>query len=336
MMINDESELIPKYQPELNLKLFFQEFYYKYYKEIKGFFIFILFLLIIFLNLGKNYGPTNNICMCVICKNENRYIREFVEFYKKMKVDKIFLYDNNDIDGERLGDVIQDYMDNEYVKVTNYRGLVSPQLKSYIDCYFKNLKAYDWLIFYDVDEYIYLKDFSDIKSFLSDKRFKKCQRVRLNWVMYTDNNLLYYDNRTLEERFTEKEPNARNNTTGGQQEIKSIVRGHRGSINIHCIHVIDRSLKSCDGFGKRQYVDGITTPISDYEYYYLKHFYSKSTEEFVEKIMRSDAFYRKGEDKRLFKIRRYFAYNEITKEKLDFIEKKTKLNLSEFRNRIKK
>ena len=34
---------------------------------------------------------------------ENKYIREFVEFYEKHGVDKIFLYDNNDIDGEKAG-----------------------------------------------------------------------------------------------------------------------------------------------------------------------------------------------------------------------------------------
>ena len=37
--------------------------------------------------------------------------------------------------------------------------------------------------------------------------------------MYTDNNLLFYDNRTLQERFKEKEPNVRKMKTGGRQEI---------------------------------------------------------------------------------------------------------------------
>ena len=41
------------------------------------------------------------ICVCTLAKNENRYIKEFVEHYKKYGVDKIYLYDNNDIDGEK-------------------------------------------------------------------------------------------------------------------------------------------------------------------------------------------------------------------------------------------
>ena len=47
-----------------------------------------------------------NIALCAIAKNENLYIREWVEHYKNIGVSKIFLYDNNDIDGERFEEVI--------------------------------------------------------------------------------------------------------------------------------------------------------------------------------------------------------------------------------------
>ena len=137
-----------------------------------------------------------------------------------------------------------------------------------------------------MDEFIYLKDFKDIKSFVTDKRFDICERIQLNWVIYTDNNLFYYENRPVQERFTEKEFRARIMKSGGSQQIKSIVRGHNPNVNIHCIHVIDKILKSCDGFGRRQRVIDIRTLRSDYEFYYIKHYYSKSTEEFVDKILR--------------------------------------------------
>lgn len=35
-----------------------------------------------------------------IGKNENKYAREFAQHYKKHGVDKIFIYDNNDVEGE--------------------------------------------------------------------------------------------------------------------------------------------------------------------------------------------------------------------------------------------
>ena len=50
------------------------------------------------------------ICTCTPVKNENRYIKEYVDYYKKYGVDKIFIYDNNEVDGERLENVISEYI----------------------------------------------------------------------------------------------------------------------------------------------------------------------------------------------------------------------------------
>ena len=160
--------------------------------------------------------------------------------------------------------------------------------------------------------------------------------MQLNWIFYTDNNQLYYQNKPVKERFTEKEERARRFKIGRSQEIKSIIRGHNPNVSIHCIHVIDEKLRSCDGFGRRKRVNGLRTVISDYEFYYIKHYYSKSTEEFVDKILRKDACHNFTVGNQMQKVRRYFTYSEVTEEKLDFIENRTKLNLSSLRYRIGK
>ena len=72
----------------------------------------------------------------------------------------------------------------------------------------------------------------------------------------------------------------------------------------------------------------------DYKFYYIDHYQFKSTEEFAKKINKSDAFYLK--DIRMEKINVYFQYNEITIEKLKYLENFTRLNLSKFRDQIKK
>ena len=63
------------------------------------------------------YNHTGKIALCCMCKCENDYIREFVDYYQNIGVDNIFIYDNNDIDGEHFQDVINDYIENEYVKI---------------------------------------------------------------------------------------------------------------------------------------------------------------------------------------------------------------------------
>ena len=76
------------------------------------------------------------------------------------------------------------------------------------DCYKRNRNIFDWILFYDIDEYIHLKNYSNIQKMLNEKKFEKCKKILLNWVIHTDNNLFFYDNRTLHERFPELEPNA--------------------------------------------------------------------------------------------------------------------------------
>ena len=164
--------------------------------------IFLIFFCILSLILSgiffkKFKDKEIKVCLCTPGKSENKYIREFVEHYKHYRIDKIFLYDNNDLDGEFFEQEINDYITNKYVDVINYRGKRRALLLMMNDCYRKNFRNYDWLIFFEMDEYIYLKNFTSIKVYLNDTKFIKCQRIQLNWVFHTDNNLLYYENRPL-------------------------------------------------------------------------------------------------------------------------------------------
>ena len=43
------------------------------------------------------------------------------------------------------------------------------------ECYELNNESYDWLIFYELDEFIHLSNFENIKDFLNQKKFDKCQ-----------------------------------------------------------------------------------------------------------------------------------------------------------------
>jgi len=72
-----------------------------------------------------------------------------------------------------------------------------------------------------MDEFIYLKNFNNIKNYLNRRRFKGCESIQLNVLRHTDNDLLYYDNRTLFERFKKTKTTTNSN-------LKTIIKG-----NIH-------------------------------------------------------------------------------------------------------
>ena len=129
------------------------------------------------------------VCLCTLGKEENRYIREYVQHYEKYGVDKIFLYDNNDINGENFETVISDYIKNGFVEIYNWRGLKKVLFKIMNECYQNNYDKYDWLIFYELDEFIHLSNYSNIKLFLNEEKFNKCNLIYLNMLCHTDNNL---------------------------------------------------------------------------------------------------------------------------------------------------
>lgn len=314
-------------------------YYNKIYLIIKLILISLLFFLkmkniieeeIIKLIIIKN----TKVCICTPVKNENRYIKEYVEYYKKYGVDKIFIYDNNDIDGEKLENIIDEYIKKGIVDVIDFRGQEKPHLNIMNDCYQRNYQIYDWFIFYDLDEYIHLFNYTNIKLYLQRDVFKNCEKIHLNWVHHTDNNLTYYDERPLHIRFPEVEPNARNNVKGSYNCIKSILRGHIPNVVITCVHKLNKKLKGCDGFGNPQVIKKYGTNNSDFRFYYIDHYYSKSVEEFTEKLNKGGALQGKKLWLKYVRINNYFKRNNITIEKLNFIENHTKLNLTKYKIRL--
>ena len=294
--------------------------------------IYILCIIISFLSFNKkiknNYQLTK-VCICTIGKNENRYIREFVEYYKKIGVDKIFLYDNNDLDKENFKTVIKDYIDKEYVQIFNWRGIKAPHFKAINDCYLRYNKYYNWLIFYDVDEYIHLYNYGNIKDFLNDKKFNKRQKIYLNWVFHTDNNQIHYQNISLFKRFPEIERDAIINKNF-IQKVKSILRGNISDFVIskskETSHIITNSVKGCNGFGKEiNLLKENLMKNSDTKFYYIDHFYTKSLEEFVDKINRGSAVNGKSIMFKLYRIIRYFSINKLKYFKFNYIMKKSGL-----------
>ena len=159
----------------------------------------------------------------------------FVEHYKNYGIDKIFLYDNNDVEGEKFEAVINDYIENGFIELIDYRGKIRVLMEVMNDCYKRNYRNYDWLIFFEIDEYIQLKNIKSIKDFLQSSKFYKCQRIQLNWIFHTDNNLLYYDQRPLKQRFIERERKARGVKKGDWNGIKSILRGHISNLKIKVV-----------------------------------------------------------------------------------------------------
>ena len=237
----------------------------------------------ILFSIHKINEKKTKVCVCTLGKEENKYIKEYVNHYKALGIDKIFLYDNNDINGENFEDMLSEYIKDGFIKIFNRRGKIHPQFNIYRECYKKNKKNYDWFIFFDIDEFIHLNNYSNIKDFLSEEKFDKCQLIYFNCLRHTDNDLLFYDNRTLEERFPLILWNKNMYT------VKTIIRGNiKKKFHFTTSHWLNRRLKDgCDIEGrrvipKRNVKLGYTINHPQFKLYYIDHYCFKSTEEYME------------------------------------------------------
>ena len=267
------------------------------------------------------------VCLCSIGKEENLYIKEFVSHYKKIGYDNIFIYDNNDINGEKFEDVLQNEINEGLVSIINYRGYHNSQLKSYFDCYEKNNHKCNWLSFFDIDEFLEINPPNlTVQEFLSNDRFNKCNNVKLNWVSYyNDSDILYYENRPVQERF-------KNFTES--KHIKSTIRGNL-TFNYWNMaknpHTSMNNVSSCSGSG---YLIDPNSPFNippDITYAKIKHYHKKSFEEYCIKIKRAKPYYSQTTIMKSKQFaRNFYLENKNNKEKLEIMRKIFGPNINNF------
>ena len=260
-----------------------------------------------------------------MAKQENKYIKEFVGHYQKLKIKKIIIYDNNDINGETFKVLLKNEIKKKFIKLINYRGIKSPQNKALNNCYQKYNHLFDWIAFYDVDEFLYIRNYTNINSFLSLPQFKKCQNIIINWKYFGDNDKIYYNEKPLTERFT-KPINISNNLKILNDKYyiaaaKSIVRSglklNWGLFPHYLINTIN-----CRPNGS--ILNDYFYPY-DHSIAYINHYLTKSTEEFVEKLKRGDVLHNATDDYILNRINNYyFLFNKKTKQKIQIFKKNFK------------
>ena len=256
-----------------------------------------------------------NFLICAIIKNENLYLREWVEYHLNLGFDKIILYDNNDITGEIPNIVVQDYINCGKVEIICYRGVKTfnkywgVQSCAYNDCLSRYKNTDNWIAFIDIDEFIFIEKYTKIQYLFEKMPYEKYDTVLLSWLTYGDSGLLYYENKPVLERFTVPAKDFiyadgyNYNTL-----VKSITKPNDNTLfgyaNAHC-----PSTNACNVHGVKCIVDNRCNKLtgSHHHIMYIKHYYTKSLTEFL---------YRKIVYKKYFKISMelYKSGNDWTNE----------------------
>jgi pyruvyltransferase len=271
-----------------------------------------------------NISNINKVALCAIGKNENLYIREWVEHYKNIGISKIFLYDNNDIDGEHFEDVINDYVKSGFVEIINVRGIWPAQIDAYESFYHSDKSTeYSWILFCDIDEFLEFPDkYTSVSQFVSNKIFNDYDVIKVCWKCYDDNDLVYVkDNNYSIKRF--KKPAINQPYTNSQ--TKMFLRTNRDAHIISPHGALTKNgynehLKVCNTRGEQIKNNDIMYTTGDPMAYvhdncWLNHYRFKTIEEYIIKTKRGwPTIYMNG-GKQYMNARFFFLHNKYTREK---------------------
>lgn len=283
----------------------------------------------------RQYSPTQflqkyrdmyeRVAICAIAKMENKYMKYWVDHYLKLGVDHIFIYDNNDKTYPAVKNELIGYADKVTLYDVRERKYDFPDGKiqpgCYKHCYYTNRCDYDWIGFIDLDEYVELVKDNNIHDFLKRFDLNSIATVNLNWKVYGDNDLIHFAPISPVERFINPCPENIKSQSINRMEnehTKAFLNCHFNLTNsqeFNQIHnFITTSGRSVTASGESRSMQSPFQPI-DYKTAYIKHFYTKTIEEFCERRFncpRASCDMKFGKE---LLLDRFFKINKWTPEK---------------------
>ena len=246
--------------------------------------------------------------LVAVAKNESRYIQEWLDYHQKLGFNEIIVYDNSGNGDLKSHDNIIVY-DAPGERI---------QLQAYQDSLSKMTYG-QWNLYLDVDEFLNIGNLS-VQEFL--KPYQGADVVKLNWVVYGDNNFLEYEDKPVRDRFLKPAPlNCVYNDT-----VKIPENCHtkyfychkykQTMLDIHTAHVEGGIVINTKG---QRVAD---SPFQDLclDRGFVQHYLTKSCQEWCKRRLNTkDACGNVVADFDALK-RWYFNLNQYSKEKEDIVE----------------
>jgi len=251
-------------------------------------------------------------------KYENKYLNEYIEHYRNLGFTKMLIIDNNDSTGDYAEDIydIIDANDN-FIDVINKKDLYFNHNQLLKETYLNNYINYDFICFFDVDEFLELdeKYNNNINNYFDEDWCQTNECILINWDCFGFNNLTYYENKPLNERFTQRINDYYNNQTKiivNCNNLKENIQGLEYTHKIKCD-------KICKGDGTIvRNINDILQFSNNITNIKLKHFIFKSIEEFLfKRCIKNNQDHLYSPNTHLVNL--YCFNKELSNEQLDYI-----------------
>ena len=226
-------------------------------------------------------NPAPKIAVVAIVKNEGPYLEEWVNHYLSIGVDHIFLYDNGSTDNTAA--VLRKYLNHGFVTHLNF-----PKFYGQIEAYNHAISLFghhfDWIGFFDADEFLVIKSHQDVKSYLADVPVDFDQ-IKIPWMVFGFSGHKEKPAGLLSDNYRHAAPPDPNGRT--VINCKSFVRpANVGKFYCHAGQVGEG--KTCDAdFAPSDNGGSLQNP--SYKSAQVNHYYTKSEAEFLARVSRGTA-----------------------------------------------
>ena len=254
------------------------------------------------------------VAICSPVKNEELYLNEWCHYYINLGFDTIYLFDNNDEAALPIEQTIDPELLSK-VHIFNVRGLSGRniQLDWYKQLYDNYGKTFDWIAFFDIDEF--LTGIDNIKTFLAQEKFKNYDQILVKWQLFGDDGYIERDMSIPVHKFF-KIPTTK--SCGREDLGKYIIRSGLPDIAFTNCHYLRGNFESCYPSGRKAIP---RRHLLNYnrEIVLLNHYRTKTLKEFLDqKLNRHDKIYSYSQiDINSY----YFVQNTWTQEKQNYIDK---------------
>ena len=216
--------------------------------------------------------------ICLIIKDEGEYLPEWLEWHANQGVEHFYIYDNGSAIpvSEHIPDIYKDMCDIKYC--ANWRN--RQQLTAYEDCLNKYKNESKWIAFIDTDEFINPLDGRKLRNFLKD--YEDYAALAIAWRMYNADGQIYNTGGPVRERFHQVVDVPHD----WRQKYKSIIQPKRcHGMTPHNPYTIDPYITVDENYN---YVDERSYNPLPYNKIVVDHYFTKSYEEWCNKLFRGD------------------------------------------------
>ncbi len=227
------------------------------------------------LALSSRECTNTDLFICAIIKNEEKYILEWLEFHRKIGVDRFFLYDNESTDA--TGDIVRSWPFRDMVHLISWNRFPR-QNSAYQDMIANHASSEAWCAFIDCDEFLCPRSALLPKQVLRALP-ESVTGLYVHWLMFGSSHHLTGTQDAVTRRFQRR---ARSDF-GPNRYGKTIARLNR-CVGVELGHLIRTTGQTINDSGAvvDTHGSGADTPAS-HQMLSLNHYFTKSLAEWTER-----------------------------------------------------